>query len=290
MEIQMFNFWYFFWSIICLGSCVGLYFILKNRTVKTQKTVLFSLLVFGFILHFLKMFFPPYSTNQDRLYRDIWFINICAANIAIFPFIYFSKNNHVKDYMFYIGVISGIIAVLVPIEPIQKVNQTAEILDIIRFYIHHSILFIVPLLTVLLKHHKLSYKRVWVVPTGLLLLMLFIMLNQIFQSELGFVPLRGDDIFDIGYKNTSYIWGPDDQIGKIFSAFCPDFFKTIPVGEFAGQQKYWPWFWLIFPAYIILTPLSFGVSLIFDFNNFKNDVILLKNKIISKFQNKGEEL
>lgn len=290
MEIQMFNFWYFFWVVISFGSCAALYFLLKNKSVKTQKTVLFSLLLFAFALHFLKALFPPYSTNQSRLYRDIWFINICAANIAIFPFIFFSKNKYVKDYMFYIGVISGVISVLLPLEPIQKADQSAEILDVIRFYIHHSILYIVPLLSVLLKHHKLSYKRVWVAPTGLLILMLFIILNQVFQSELGFVSLRGDDMFKIPYKNTSYIWGPKDEISNFIAKLCPSFFKTVPVGEFAGQTKYWPWFWLIFPAYILLTPIAFLISLIFDFNNFKRDIVSLKNKIASKLVKKGENL
>lgn len=124
----------------------------------------------------------------------------------------------------------------------------------------------VPLLMALLGIHRPSYKRVFAAPIGLLLLMLFIMLNQLFQSELGFIPLRSDDMFDINYKNSSYIWGPgtNDAIGDFLALFCPDFFKTIPVGEFAGQVKYWPWFWMIFPAFILVTPLSFGLSMVFD--------------------------
>ena len=93
---------------------------------------------------------------------------------------------------------------------------------------------------VLLKHHKLSYKRVFTAPTGLLIVMLYIMLNQIFQSELGFIPLRDQsEFFEIGYKNSSYVWGPgtDDAIGNFLALFTPKFFKTVPVGEFAGQTK-----------------------------------------------------
>ena len=104
--------------------------------------------------------------------------------------------------------------------------------------------------------------------------MLFIMLNQIFQSELGFIPLRSDDMFHINYKNTSYIWGPgeNDAIGNFLALFCPDFFKTIPVGQFAGQTKYWPWFWMLFPVFILVTPLSFGLCMIFDRKAFVSDV------------------
>lgn len=285
MFISMFNFWYFFWLAAGAAVTAGLYFILKKCTVKCQKAVLFSLLIFGLILHFLKAYIPPYSVDEARMLRDSWFSNICAANIAIFPFIFFSKNEKLKDYMFYIGVISGLIAFFYPQEPIAKVDQLSEQLDIVRFYYHHWQLMAVPLLSVLLGHHKLSYKRVLVAPVGLLVLMLFIILNQIFQAELGFVPLRlSQDIFAVGYKNTSYVWGPgiNDAIGSFLALFTPKFFKTIPVGQYAGQEKYWPWFWIIVPAFVLVTPLAFLLCMIFDGKNFCCDVRNFKNKVLHK--------
>ena len=284
MFIAMFNGWYFFWLILSAGAITGLYFLLRNKSRKAQKLVLFGFLAFGLLLHFLKVYIPPYSVDEARNLRDSWFINICGANIALFPFMFWSKNKKIKDYMFYIGVISGVLALVYPQEPIAKVNQAAEQLDIIRFYYHHWMLLAVPLLTVMLGHHKLSYKRILSAPTGLLLLMLFIMLNQIFQSELGYIPLRDrGDFFGIGYKNTSYIWGPgtNDAIGNFLAWFTPDIFKTVPVGQYKGQLKYWPWFWLIVPVYVIVTPMAFLISLIFDHKAFFADMRQLKNKVIS---------
>lgn len=280
MYIEMFNGWYFFWLAVCSGLIVGLYFLLRKRSVKVQKGVLFGLLAFGLLLHFLKVYIPPYSVDEARMLRDSWFVNICGANIALFPFLFWSKNNKVKDYMFFIGVLSGLVSLFYPQEPMAKTDQLAEQLDILRFYYHHWMVMAVPMLMVLLGHHRVSYKRIFSAPTGLLLLMLFIMLNQIFQSELGYIPLRSNDFFHINYKNTSYIWGPgeNDAIGNFLAIFTPDFFKTVPIGEFTGQAKYWPWFWMIVPVYVLVTPLSILVGMVFDRKSVGKDIKALRQR------------
>ena len=138
MIIEMLNFWYFFWLLLAAGAVVGLYFLLRRASVKVQKAVLFSILIVGLAAHFLKVFIPPYSVDEARMLRDSWFVNICGANIALFPFMFWSKNDKVKDYMFYIGVLSGLIALFYPQEPMAKVDQLAEQWDIVRFYFFFS--------------------------------------------------------------------------------------------------------------------------------------------------------
>ena len=254
--VQLGNFWYLFFIAFTVSSIVGLYFLFRNKSTMAKKILIASLLLFNLALHFIKLLFPPYSTDKMFGIESAWFINICAVSVVSFPLIFFSKSDTLKDWMFYLGCISGGLAVLYPTEALDKSILT---LDLWRFYFCHMIILIAPLLTVLLKVHTLNYRNIWKMPFCMMGVLLFIMCNQVLQSELGIVPLRGNDLFadHCGYRNNSLFWGPSDGLAAIFTWATPEFMKTIPVGEFAGQEKYWPVFYL-FPAccvYFIVIPL-----------------------------------
>lgn len=278
--VKLLNFWHFFFIFLFSGAIVGLYFLLKNKTDKTKKIVLGSLLFFNLALHFLKLTFPPYSTNFEFAMREVWFTNVCATSVLFFPFIFLSKSKIAKDYMVYLGIISGFLAMLYPTEAIGKSILT---LDLWRFYICHGIIFAVPILTLLLKLHTLDLKRIWKIPICVCAMLLFIICNQILQSELGIIPLRNDDMLNVNFRNPSLIWGPTDDVAIIFSWLTPDFMKTVPVGAYAGQVKYWPFFWMLpgIIIYFLLIPLI--ICLIFDFKG----TIKTFSSIIKPFKKKN---
>ena len=82
------------------------------------------------------------------------------------------------------------------------------------------------------------------------------------------------------------------DIGQILSYCCPNCFKfmRVPVldggtvTEYITIAKYWPWFWLIVPVFTIVTPISFGLVMIFDhkafLQNFKS--LFGKTKVFFK--------
>ena len=265
----MFVGWYLVFSLNCISIVLAIYLLLRNRSQKTQKIVLFLILLFSLVMHFVKSLYPPYSTDFSRMLRDSWFINICGANIALFPFMFISKSKTAKDYMFYLGTLGGLVALIYPMEVLAKSNPGGEYLDIIRFYWHHLMLFAVPVLMLKFKIHKLSYRRIFYMPIWLLVVCAFCMLNQVLQSELGFIPMRGDDILDIHYKNSSLIWGPPDIY--IIEHVIPEFMRTIPFGEHAGEHKYWPLLWAVVPLYVYFVPICFFLSMTFDFKSIKTD-------------------
>ena len=268
--VKLFNFWYIFFILFFVGVIVGLYFLLKNKTDRTKKIVLGSLLFFNLALHFLKLTFPPYSTDTELAMREIWFINVCGTSVLFFPFIFISKSETAKDYMVFLGIISGFLALLYPTEAL---GESVASWDLWRFYICHGLIIAVPMLTVLLKLHKLDVKRIWKTPICVSAMLLFIICNQVLQSELGIIPLRDDDMLTVNFRNPSLIWGPTDGVAVIFSWLTPSFMKTIPVGPYAGQEKYWPFFWVLpgVIVYFLLVPLL--ICFIFDFKDTKNTVV-----------------
>ena len=264
--VKLFNFWYIFFILLLVGAIVGLYYLLRNKTEKTKKLVLGAVLFFNLALHFLKLTFPPYSTDTELAMREVWFVNVCGTSVLFFPFIFMSKSDVAKDYMVFLGIISGFLAMLYPTEAIDKSVLT---LDVWRFYICHGIIIAVPMLTVLLKLHKLDVRRIWKTPICVCAMLLFIICNQVLQSELGIIALRNDDMLNVNFRNPSLIWGPTDDVAVIFSWLTPSFMKTIPAGPYAGQEKYWPFFWMIpgVIVYFLLVPLC--ICLIFDFKDTK---------------------
>lgn len=279
--VKLGNFWYLFFIFLSVGTTVGLYFLFKNKSMRAKKILIASLVIFNLALHFLRLLFPPYNTNLQLALENAWFINICAVSVATFPFIFFSKSDTAKDWMFYIGVISGFLALVYPTEAL---GDSVATFDLWRFYACHIIIIMAPLLMVLLKVHKLNYNNIWKMPFCMMAVMLFIICNQVLQSELGIIAMRGDNILadGCGYRNTSLIWGPTDSISAIFTWLTPNFMKTIPFGQFAGQTKYWPFFYLIPGALVYFWVLPLLLCLPWELKHIKSDLALLKQKFSRK--------
>lgn len=267
--------------IFAIGSFVGLYFLLRKKSEKIKTIVVGAILVFNLVLHFLKLTFPPYSTNPDLAMSQIWFINICGVSILVFPIIFFSKNKTLKDFMLYLGVISGFLALVYPTEAI---NKDPFALDTIRFYLAHSIIIIAPLLMVSLKLHTISYRRIWAMPLIICAYLLFIMVQNVLQSELGIINLRNGDFFNPNYHNPSLVWGPTDGVAIVFKIFTPGFMKVVPYGPYQGELKFWPFFWLVPGAFVYFWAIPFVFVLIIK--NSRIELFEDIKKIIHKIKNR----
>ena len=281
--VEFANIWYFFFITFAVGLTIGLYFLFHNKSLTARKTLVASLLIFNLALHWLRLLFPPYAGDSAKIAENAWFINICAVSVLTFPILFLSKTKTGKDWMFYIGCISGFLALVYPTEALGKPAMEFETW---RFYICHILIIVAPLLMVLLKIHSLDYRKVWKMPFCMAGVMLFIICNQVLQSELGIVGLRGDDLLKegCGYRNTSLIWGPTDGVSVIFTWLTPNFMKTVPFGAHAGDPKYWPFFYLLPGCFVYFWCLPLLLCLPFERKHIKEDFVKLKTWINDKMQ------
>lgn len=151
--MTIFSLSHIIYLLICAIIVVAYYFIFKNKSKKVQNIALFIPLVLAFIIHFLKPLIPVYKDNLPQSLQALTPESICAISTLIFPFIYFSKNKALKDYMVVVGTISGFLTLIIPAD-VLGIDPTN--IEVIRFFFAHLTIFMVPLLMYLFDIHKLK--------------------------------------------------------------------------------------------------------------------------------------
>jgi len=274
--VEYFNFHYFLYVALAVGLLLGLYFALRNRSRKTSTVVLFGVLFFNFVLHFAKLAFEPYRGWMPHAIRTVTPENICAVSVLVFPWLFLSKSKILKDYMFYMGVISGTAATLFPVDVI---GRNAFEFETMRFYVSHVLLAVVPMLMVLLKLHTLDYRRIPKLPFLAYLTLCVILVNEIILIGTGFVHIN--HLFSNEIRNSALIFGPLGEVeivGRFFTALTPRLFLTVPIGPNAGAAFYWPILWLVIPFYVYSCIAALLMSLPFERGRVRADLLALKAK------------
>lgn len=252
---------YFLYIAFTAFALFLLVFLLRKRSDKTKRIVLLSLLFFNFALHFLKQAFPPYIDRFPTSFAQSTMQNICAVSTVLFPFFYlFKKQNILHDYAYFIGVVGGAAGVFYPTETF---NKPPLAFDTIRFYVCHIILLIVPLSAAILNMYRPRLKMFWAIPFMFLLWQAIICANDYTLIATGLVKGTFKDLFNPGFRNSSFTFGirPEFSWSKpFFDPFIPSFFKTDAFNLNDGNPFYFPVLWLIGPAFIYFIPFYIIVS------------------------------
>jgi hypothetical protein len=272
---------------------IGIVMILNKQTQKFRYWFIFGMIVFAFIVHFLKIFIPPYSTHvpDASILTKVSLENICAVSTVAFPFLYFTKNKTLKDYMIMVGMASGILTFMFPVDAIsdyfngQQIGQkTAFSIEVIRFYTAHYIIFAAPFLMMFYKMHELSIRRAWRAPFVLIAVLTIIFINEVIMTWLGWVPRS--ELFDPQYRNPSFVFGIRGDltgIGAILGILVPVIFRSNPI---TGEPHFWPVVWLVLPT-IIYGGL---IALIFSFIYDKDNTIKYIKHIFNKTKEEIKEV
>ncbi len=273
MTVEFCNFFYFLYIVLTIGAIIGVYFALRKKNVKTKRFVLLAWLFFNFALHFIKLAFPPYRDNLPEVINKISLENICAVSTVLFPFIFLiKKQNVLHDYMYFIGFMGGLAALIYPTEALGRHPFCFES---IRFYLCHSALIGVPLLAAMLGIYRPRLKYFWTIPLFFLIHELIIMINEIILIKTGVIETTFELFLSRAARNNSFVHGPTpdmDAIGKFLTFFTPKIFTKDIFGINGGVDFYWPVVWLAIPAFVYLIPIYCIISLPVseEINNYRN--------------------
>ncbi len=291
-QIQIFNGYYFLYILSAIAITILSVRFLKNKSDRFRHWFIFGLIMTNFAVHFLKLLIYPYSL-VDEIWTKVSFENICAASVLLFPFLYFTKNKTLKDYMVMVGMASGIITFVAPLDAMSDFfngtiflgPRSAFMLENIRFYFAHYLLFLVPFLMMHYKMHELSIKRAYRAPFMLLFILLVIFINELIMTAIGWIPK--EHLFDPNKRNPSFIFGSRSSftgLGLMVGIFVPSFMiLTHPVYEFTF---YVPVLWQIIPVMVYGGLISLTFCIIYD----KEETILyFKNLLKPRLLNQEEK-
>ena len=286
VKIQMgTSLFYYIYLLACVGVFLALYFGLRNKSEKMKKRVLFGVLAFNFALHFIKLCFPEYITKDfPAVIRKCTLENICAVSTMIFPFIYLSNWKTGKDYMFYLGMISGVLSC---IAPMPAFGLPFYSLEAIRCYICHATLWQVPLLMVMFGQHKLNYRHIWKSIAMYFIVLCVIIANELILIRLGWVETATlEEFFDSSVRDMGYAVGLPtgvmEEIGKYILWMTPK----------AWKSPYIPILWELFPVIIYGGLACLGLSAYWEHKRIRQDVMFVVNKvkeIIAKLKAKKQK-
>jgi len=270
MVVKMFNLPYFIYiAAALLLTWVALRF-LDKKSEKFRYWFIYGLILFNLFVHFAKTLIYPYTTlGFPEIITKVSFENICAVSALLFPVLFFAKNKTLRDYMVMVGVASGIITFIYPIDAISSLFNAVEIgvkpafsLEVIRFYFSHYLIFLSPFLMLHYKIHELSFKRAYRAPFMLLSILVIIFINEALITLFGWVPK--EQFFDPQHRNPSFIFGVRGDLsglGMVLGVLVPGFFRFNP---FFSGHAYFPVLWLLFPALIYGSIIALIFMLVYD--------------------------
>lgn len=296
--IELFNFYYFLYLAFAVILTFTAIKYLNHKTDKFRYWFIFGLIMINFSIHFLKLFIFPYNDTYfvPHPIVKVSFENICAVSVLTFPILYFVKNKVVRQYMVLIGLLSGILALTIPVDVFSTTfnavditgiyTKTAFQIETIRFYTTHFLLFLAPFLLLYFKMETLTMKRAKWMPWMLLLVLFVLYANEWVLSLFGLVP-DGMDMYNPDGRNPSLIFGVKNLdsltgIGNFVKVLVPRFLTVNPG---TGETFFWPVLWLFFPVMIYGYLLATITNFIYD----KEGTIQYYKEILPPANQKKEE-
>ena len=288
--VRIGNFYYFLF-IFLLFALVFFTLWLCHKFGKTFSYRFISIVLWAnFALHFLKQFLPHIMNQWPVSLTDSALPNLCAVLIVAAPFIFHFGDVYTKDYLYYIGVLSGLLVYFVPTGAMRTDLEAGHYaFEVARFYLCHWPLVVCGLLMVEQGFHKLDWKRLWAIPFLFCGVLALITVDQILFGPLMKVPGYPHEWigehgvlnrlnFESVYSNQSMQFGPQPGVDKMFGWLYPYLIPGLMTYRVEGAIYFTPVIW-IFP-FIALGAAIIGpvMALPFEGKAMKMDILAWQQK------------
>ncbi|MCR5348108.1 MAG: hypothetical protein K6E59_00640 [Bacilli bacterium] len=306
LNVQYGNFFYFLPLVLTvLFTVIGSILCVKLGQKFTKILVSVTLWI-SFAIHFLMVFTPYYWQGVPDSAVVIALPNVCAVYVVIAPFVFHFGNAYWKDYLYYGGVLAGLLAMVVFPTPIVSAESTKTfadttyLIETIRYYLVHALIVFAPVWMLVGKVHTLNYRRLWAVPLMFTALLTVTVLNGMFFGMVVKHPwfphefIGPDGLFNRygphnGTANQSMAYGPGPDKDAALSWLYPYTIPYLQTYYYGDQLLFVPVIWVMPYLYLGVALMGIPLALPFDYRRIGGDFASFGRKVGSLFRKKEKE-
>ena len=294
ISVEIGNFFYFFFILLLLAFCFFSVKLCNKKGKRFAYKYILTILFANFSLHFIKQLLPSYLNNFPNSLWKSTFENLCAALIILAPFIFMSKNKLFKDYMFYIGIVSGFGVYLFPFGSTGRdLRNLDTLIDVLRFYLCHMPLVLCGFLMVQQGFHKLDYHRIWKLVFTYIFFQTIIFLNDLllfvcgvpdFKQAYGTVSDKQawlNFLYRSGPANESVNMGFKEDFDKMLGWLYIPYLMTYKIGD---KTYFIPVLYQFLPVFLLQFPI--GIILAYPFQKEQMKLDYIRYKVDREFKRK----
>lgn len=302
--VEVGNIHYFLWLAFLFACLFISLYLCKTFGKEFSRKYIEAILWINLAGHLLKQFFPYIMAEWPASISKSTPDNLCALYVLIAPFCFRFGNKYVKDYLFYMGVLSGLLAYLFPTSPVSEATHNMEYwwLETLRYYLCHMPIFVCGWLIALTGVHELDYKRIKWMPLFFFGAEAIIYLDALIIVALGWEG--GDQVHDFAsywaymldrgaYSNGSAIVGPpawmDGFLGWAYGLMPPylmvyysdgsiHFLEAYNAETMGEVIRFTPFIYLVIPIYVARFTVLPLMAYPFEKRHMKIDRLLRKQK------------
>lgn len=251
MQFAFLDIWHVSWMIIYFAGTIGLCFWLKSKSIFFQKKIIYSMILFNFVVHFVGPWII-FDTMEQWLLRSTM-VNTCAVLVFLSPFLYWQQDKFLKPGWLYMCIVGafGLIAF-----PEYAIGQSPFSFNLIRLFVQHAILLFVPVLMVVLGHEKLNFRDTWSSCVFYIFILIIVIANDAILQSLGVTH-------NMRWWNGAFQWHPGN-LYNVVNIVVPEVFMTVPFGENAGTFMYWPIIYMLPVIALLVFPFSVLITWILN--------------------------